>query len=166
MNPKEYYYNCFREQFNEFARKANTHQHHGDGIYLSIQDLRQENLAHIPYENYVLFYCALACTVLIDQLMYTYFKKDYLKFQEMTLYPKIEYGISNINVLPWDITRDRINLATLKSFLEFFVEDLKEFFEESKFEQATWEKVKEAMLSDHDVVSGSRGELFKNILMK
>lgn len=166
MDPKEYYYNRFRPQFEERVRKAQAHEHPGEGIYIPIQDLRKEYLSHIPREDYMLFYCALACTVLIDQVMYTYFKQDYSEFQRMTLYPKIEYGITNINVKPWDITHSGIGLTTLERFLEFFVQDLQEFFTKNKFQYATWEAVKLVMLGDHDVIGGVRGEIFKKILEK
>ncbi len=82
----------------------------------------------------------------------------------MTQYPKIEYGITNINVRPWDITRSGIGLTTLERFISFFVQDLKIFFTENQFETATWDAVKAAMLNDADVVSGSRGEILKNAL--
>ena len=114
----------------------------------------------------MLFHCALACTVLIDQVMYSHFKKDYLKFQEMTRYPKIEAGISNINVNPWLITHSGIGLTTLERFINFFVADLKDFFAQNKFEEATWEAVKKSMLDDPAVVDGSRGEILKKVLKK
>ncbi len=163
---KEYYYNQFRDQFTEFVKKSKAHEHPSDGTYISIQDLNRENLSHIPQEDYMLFHCALACTILIDQVMYTHFKDDYQTFQQMTLYPKIEYGITNINVNPWAITHSEIGLTTLERFIEFFVDDLKDFFTKNKFEQATWQAVKLAMLNDKDVVSGTRGEIFKRVLEK
>lgn len=164
MDPKDYYYNRFREQFNEWTKKSGAHKHPGESVYIPIQDLKTENLLHIPKEDYMLFHCALACTALIDQVMYTHFKTDYPKFQQMTLYPKIEYGISNMNAQPWDITHSGIGLTTLERFVAFFVQDLKNFFTEQKFENATWDAVKNAMLNDADVVSGSRGEIFKKAL--
>jgi len=164
MNPKDYYYNRFRPHFDEWMKKSQAHEHPGEGIYIPIQDLRPENLAHIPQEDYMLFHCALACTVLIDQIMYTHFRKDYSKFQQMTRYPKIEAGITGINVNPWLITHSGIGLTTLEKFIEFFVVDLKEFFTQNKFKQATWRAVKSAMLADKDVISGSHGEIFKKIL--
>lgn len=112
----------------------------------------------------MLFHCALACTVLIDQVMYTHFKEDYSEFQKITLYPKIEYGITNINVNPWAITHSGIGLTTLERFIEFFVADLKEFFTQNQFERATWQAVKSTMLTDKDVVNGPRGEIFKKVL--
>lgn len=161
---KDYYYNRFREQFNEWAKKTDAHSHPGEGIYIPIQNLKAENLSHIPREDNMLFHCALACTILIDQVMYTYFKTDYKKFQQMTLYPKIEYGISNMNVRPWDITHSGIGLTTLERFIAFFVQDLKNFFNENKFETATWDAVKTAILNDKDIMDGSRGEILRKNL--
>src|SRR3989338_758846 len=155
MDPKDYYYNRFREQFNEWTKKSGAHKHPSEDVYIPIQDLKTENFSHIPKEDYMFFHCALACTALIDQVMYTHFKTDYPKFQQMTLYPKIEYGISNMNARPWDITHSGIGLTTLERFVTFFVQDLKNFFTEQKFETATWDTVKNAMLNDKDVSSGS-----------
>lgn len=163
-DPKDYYYSRFREQFNEWIKKTNSHDHPGEGTYIPIQNLKKEYLSHISNDDYMLFHCALACTVLLDQVMYSYFKKDYAQFQQMTLYPKIEYGITNTNVRPWDITHSGIGLTTLERFISFFIEDIKKFFNENKFEEATWEAVKTAMLNDSDVVSGPRGEIFKKTL--
>ena len=78
----------------------------------------------------------------------------------------MEAGITGINVNPWLITHSGIGLTTLERFIEFFVADLKDFFTQNKFEQATWEAVKSAMLADKDVISGSRGEIFKRVLEK
>ena len=66
--------------------------------------------------------------------MYTYFKQDYSQFQQMTLYPKIEYGITNMNARPWDITHSGIGLTTLERFLDFKV--------------VNWENVKNAILHE------------------
>lgn len=165
MDPKEYYSNRFRGQFDEWVRKTDAHEHRGEGIYIPIQNLRSENLSHIPKDDYMLFHCTLASTILIDQVMYTYFKQDYPQFQQMTLYPKIEYGISNMNARPWDITHNGIGLTTLERFLEFFVPDLKEFFSKNKFKIATWDNVRNSMLNDPACTNGSRGEILKNILL-
>lgn len=167
MDTKEYYYNRFRPQFEEWMQKAKSaHEHPGKGTFIPIQELRTENLSHIPKEDYMIFHCALACTILIDQVMYAHFKEDYTKFQQMTRYPKIEYGISNINVTPWAITHSGIGLTTLERFIDFFVPDLKEFFQKNKFKEATWEAVQSAMLGDKDVIDGSRGEIIKKVSEK
>lgn len=164
MEPKEYYYNRFRDQFNEWVKKTDAHNHPREGVYIPIQNLKPENLSHIPCEDYMLFHCALACTVLLDQVMFTYFKEDYPKFQRMTLYPKIEAGITGININPWCITHSGIGLTTLEKFIEFFVADIKIFFTQNQFKQAIWDTVKPTMLADNDVISGPRGEIFKKVL--
>lgn len=166
MDPKEYYYNRFRSQFNEFVKKSRIHEHQGEGFYLSIRELNKENLSHIPHEDYTLFHCALACTILIDQVMYTHFKIDYPNFQKMTLYPKMEYGISSMNINPWSITHNGIGNTTFGKFIEYFVNDLKEFFAQNHFVDANWENVRTAMLNDKDVTFGRRGQVLKESLMK
>ena len=166
---KDYYYNRFRVQFNEWVRKSNAHPHGDEGIYISHWDINSENLSHIPDGDQLLFRCALACTILIDQVMYTHFSACYPKFQNMTLYPKIEWGISNVNINPWSIiSLDlRINpnlrgvhLPTVNEFFTFFVKDLEVFFSVNKFSNVTWTDVRLAMLNDRDVVSGGLGEYF------
>ncbi|TAL48951.1 hypothetical protein EPN83_02735 [Patescibacteria group bacterium] len=164
MNPKDYYYTNFRQQFADFIQKSKAHEHPNEGTYIPIQELNAENLNHIPQEERMLFFCSLAGTILIDQVIYTHFKNDYQKFREMTLYPKIEYGISNINANPWDIAQRGSGLTTFEKFAEFFAQDLKEFFGKNRFEAATWEAVKKAMLNDSDVSRGSYGKIFVDIL--
>ena len=164
MNPRDYYYKNFRQHFADFIQKSKAHEHPGEGTYVSIQELNAENLNHISQEERMLFFCSLAGTILIDQVMYAHFKNDYQKFQQMTLYPKVEYGITNINANPWDIAQRGSGLTTFERFAKFFAQDLKEFFEKNSFEAATWEAVKKAMLNDPDVSRGSYGKIFVDIL--
>ena len=164
MDPKEYYYYRFRGQFEEWARKSNAHAHPGEGTYIPIQDLRPELLTHIPKDDLMFFYCALACTVLIDQIMYTHFKKDYFHFQKLTLYPKIEWVISNLNVSPWAITRKGTDLSTLELFLKFFISDLEDFFSKRQFIDASWNNVMASILNDTDCIGDAEGKLLKKTL--
>ncbi len=163
MNPKEYYYDHFRTDFAEFMAKSKmAHKHSGDGIYILIQDLNEDTMSHVktdPRHTVRFLYC-LAFTVLIDQVMYTYFKNEYAKFQSITLYPKIEYGISNMNARPWDIAQRAGGLTTFEKFANFFIQDFREFFEKQNFPNVNWIKVKEAMLNDNDICFGSFGQLF------
>jgi len=53
--------------------------------------------------------------------------------------------------------------------MEFFIADLREFFDKNKFQSANWEAVKNEMLKDNDIIStkygdGDYGEIFKKIL--
>ena len=164
MDPKQYYYERFREHFEQWIKKSQAHPHGREGVYVPIHNLRPEYLSHIPADDYFLFHYALACTVLIDQVMYTHFKRDYRMFQKMTMYPKIEYGITSVNISPWAIVHGGIGLKHLQRFIEFFVEDLKQFFTSNKFEEATWGAVRMAMLADQDVVNGVGGPTLRNTL--
>lgn len=169
MEPKDYYYNQFRADFAEFMAKSKmTHQHPGEGVYIPIQDLNETTLSHVKTDQWhsMRFLYCLAFSVLIDQVMYTYFKSEYAKFQSITLYPKIEYGISNMNAKPWDIAQRAGGLTTFEKFVAFFIQDFKEFFEKQNFSSATWTKVKEVMLEDKDICSGNFGKIFCDTLKK
>lgn len=163
MKPKDYYYNNFRADFAEFMTKSKmVHEHPGEGVYIPIQDLNKDTLSHTktdPWHTMRFLYC-LAFTVLIDQVIFTYFKNEYPNFQSITLYPKIEYGISNINARPWDIAQYAGGLTTFEKFADFFVQDFKEFFEKQNFSGTNWTKIKEVMLKDKDVCLGSFGKIF------
>ena len=169
MTPKEYYYNHFRKHFTEFVKGSNAHQH-DDGTYISGQELwKEELLSFIPKEEKNLFLYSLACTVLIDQVMYTHFKSDYHTFQSMTLYPKFEYGITGVNINPWWLANQSKTSTGFSDFVNFFIADLKVFFLENKFAEANWEAVKLAMLNDPDVSSvtyGIYGKIFAEELKK
>lgn len=163
--PKNYYYNQFRTDFAEFMAKSKmAHPHPDEGIYFPIQELSEKNLSDVKSDSWhtMRFLYCLAFTVLIDQVMYTYFKNEYVKFQSITLYPKIEYGISNINVRPWDIAQRAGDLATFEKFAVFFLQDFREFFKEQNFSNATWINIKDAMLNDKDICLGSFGRIFCN----
>ena len=169
MEPKDYYYNQFRSDFAEFMAKSKmAHKHPGEGVYIPIQDLNESTMSHVKTDSWhtMRFLYCLAFTILIDQVMYTYFKNDYAKFQSITLYPKIEYGISNMNAKPWDIAQHAGGLTTFEKFADFFVQDFKDFFEKQDFPNANWAKVKETMLNDRDICFGNFGEIFCKILKK
>jgi len=55
-------------------------------------------------------------------------------------------------------------IEKLDGTAEVFVADLKDFFAQNKFEEATWGAVKKSMLDDPAVVNGSRGEILKKVL--
>ena len=163
MEPKDYYYKNFRADFAEFMAKSKmAHQHLDEGVYIPIQDLNEKTMSHLkddPWHTMRFLYC-LAFTILIDQVMYTYFKNDYKKFQSITLYPKIEYGISNMNARPWDIAQYAGGHTTFEKFADFFAQDFKDFFEKQNFSSVNWLKVKEVMLNDKDVCGGNFGQIF------
>ena len=179
MEPKDYYYNQFASDLKELMKKVNVIGNHafdfvepfsagkyGFMIVELFKSSKQDALEHIAKEKLGYFLPALAGTILIDQIMFTYLKGDYEKFRTMTLYPKIRWSPGwNANIKPWQLFEHRITLARglqnpektdkFSEFMEFFVEDLKEFFEKQNFSSANWMKVKEAMLNDTDVCEGS-----------
>ena len=197
MSPKDYYYNQFTSDLNALMKRVNAIGNHAfdfvepfsAGKYgLMIVELfkgdkdKEDPLDHIPKENLGYFLSALAGTILIDQIMFAYFKEDYEKFRDMTRYPKIRWSPGwNANIKPWQLFEHRIALARelrnpkkinqFTEFIKFFVEDLKEFFGKNQFKKASWESIKNAMLNDNDIVSnkygdGDYGEIFKRVLEK
>ena len=182
MNPKEYYYNQFPNDLKGLMNKVtlggDSHFHILE-FFIS-QKTGRDVLEHIQKENLGYFLSALAGTILIDQVMFTYFKEDYEKFRGMTLYPKITWSTGwCANVKPWQLFEHRIALARelrnpekinqFSEFMEFFVEDLKEFFGKNQFQKTSWKLVKNTMLNDNDIVStrygdGDYGVIFKNVL--
>lgn len=184
MNSKNYYYKQFPKDLKDLLSKVILG---GDGHFHIIELFYKpknnvDNLEHIPQERLGYFLSALAGTILIDQVMYTYFKEDYEEFRTMTLYPKIAWSIGFCsNIPPWQLFEHRIALSRglrnpekinqFSEFMQFFVKDLKEFFEKNKFKRANWKLVKKAMLDDNDIISdkygdGDYGNIFLKILNK
>jgi len=173
MEPKYYYYNQFANDLKELMNKVTLGGDNHFHIYEFFigQKTERDVLEHIQKENLGYFLSALAGTILIDQIMFTYFKEDYENFRGMTFYPKITWGIGwCANVKPWQLFERRIALARelqnpqksdqFSEFMDFFVGDLKEFFEKQTFPSASWTRVKEAMLNDKDVCDGNFGQIF------
>jgi hypothetical protein len=162
-DPKKYYYQDFLDHFSEFVAKSNIHEHQNEGYFIFWQDINNKNLSHIPAAQRMLFIYALAFNTLIDQVMYAHFSTDYPAFQKITLYPKFELGLTNINVNPWSIAEkgwEGGGLPTFEKFSEFFIQDIKDFFGKHKFSEATWEKVKKSMTADPDIDKGKYGQIF------
>ena len=171
MEPKDYYYKDFRTDFAEFMAKSKmAHQHPGEGVYIPIQDLNENTMSHVKTDSChtMRFLYCLAFTILIDQVMYAHFKEDYSTFQKMTTYPKMQDGWINVN--PWMVFHQNVRLPRnlyegevvdkFTEFSQFFIDDLKEFFEKQNLHNANCGKVKEVMLNDKDVCSGSFGQIF------
>jgi hypothetical protein len=153
---EDYYNNRFRDHFNEWVKKAHAHEYRGE-TYVSTLDLNGKSISHIPKRDIPLFHCSLGWSVLIDQVMYTYFKRDYPKFQSLTMYPKIEAGATGYHVPPRYIFEYCLN----REIVNFFLQDLKAFFKKVKFEQADWDSVTEKMIEDEDIMEG-----IKNVILE
>ena len=180
MEPKDYYYNQFRTDFESFWQKVHHRPNYvtGEPLFKFAGLVKGDNpdpvhhqidsLKDISQENLAFFLSALGCSILIDQVMYTHFKEDYSTFQKKTLYPKMWVGWTNAN--PWMVFHQNVRLPRglhkgeaiekFSEFADFFVQDLKGFFETQKFSSANWTKVKEVMLNDKDVCDGDFGKIF------
>lgn len=177
MKPKEYYYKKYRQDFKNFWNKVPSRNNYvsGEPLFKFAGLIKNNNfdaLSEISHENQPIFLSALGCTILIDQVIFTYFKNDYEKFQQLTRYPKMWVGWTNAN--PWMVFHQNIRLPRnlnkgeviekFSKFAEFFIMDLKSFFNEQDFTEIKWESVKTTMLNDKDVIAGEFGEIFKNLL--
>ncbi len=180
MEPKDYYYNQFRTDFESFWQKVPHRPNYvtGEPLFKFVGLVKGDNpdpihhqvdsLKDISQENLAFFLSALGCSILIDQVMYAHFKEDYSTFQKMTTYPKMQDGWINVN--PWMVFHQNVRLPRnlyegevvdkFTEFSQFFIDDLKEFFEKQNLHNANWGKVKEVMLNDKDVCSGSFGQIF------
>lgn len=177
MEAKEYYYKKYQQDFENFWKKVPNRNNYitGEPLFKFARLIKNDNfdaLSEILCEDQPFFLSALGCTILVDQVMFTHFKKDYEKFQQLTKYPKMWVGWINAN--PWMVFHQNVRLPRnlnkreiiekFLKFAEFFIEDLKNFFEKQNFLEAKWGPVKIAMLDDKDVVAGEFGKIFKNYL--
>ena len=111
MSPTTYYYGPFREHFAAFWKSLDTQGSvsrvrnrvtlsrfaEQAGEHFSVVDLvaqpdrgLQDHLKDVPVPEQLDFLCAVLYTVLIDQVMYTHRRADYLAFRAQTLYPKMD----------------------------------------------------------------------------
>jgi hypothetical protein len=149
-------------------------------IYFSVGDLIAapaerfpDHLAHIPCELQTDFLCALCYVVLTDQVMYSYFRPDYLAFQALTRYPKMDRSIGWARTMmmanPYEVfdhdvlaSRGIDHVTALKRFelwASFVVRDLAEFFSANHLGTATWDNVGQVLLHDFDCISSEFGGL-------
>ncbi len=179
MNLKNYYYNQFRTDFTNFWKKVPNRQNYVTAEPLFkftglVKNNNFDTLSDIAQDDLCYFLSALGCTILIDQVMFTYFKKDYPEFQSLTLYPKMEIGWMNAN--PWMVFHQNVRLSRglhkketvekFSKFVDFFIDDLKEFFGNQDFTEASWKNVKNVMSNDRDIAQGSLGAIFIKKLQK
>lgn len=164
MQLNEYFLNQFQKDLRRFISKSAwvhthylSHSHNGelDELSIPIGELERKNLHHIGKNNLEFFACSLAFVVLLDQLMYTYFKQDYPKFRKLTMYPKLELGITGHNLYPWSVfDKVFVQYQTFKDFAIFFINRLQAFFDDNQFTTARWASVKNAMITDATISTG------------
>ena len=177
MKPKEYYYKKYRQDFKNFWKNVPNRNNYitGEPLFKFAGLIKKDNfdaLSKISQEDQPFFLSALGCTILVDQVMFTHFKEDYQKFQGLTKYPKMWIGWMNAN--PWMVFHNNVRLhrninkekiiKEFSKFAEFFIKDLKNFFEKQNFLNVNWKNIKKVMLNDKDVIGGEFGEIFKKSL--
>lgn len=171
MDPKEYYYKRFKEDFAKFFGQV-AHSDTEFRFAWLIPGIIRDPLEHVPRENVLFFLSALGCTILLDQLVYTHFKGDYPAFERKTRYPKMQVGWKNAH--PWSVFDASILSPRrfsnedaerqFSDYADFFIRDIREFFTSGGFPSATWENIKAALFGDKDVSKGSFGEIFLRVL--
>lgn len=165
MSPKDYYYRTFPTHLTEFVQKfKGGRKRKSAGVYIPTEEFTRENLSHLSREEYSYFIYSLAFTLLLDEIMYKFFPSDYPMFQKVTLYPKREYGISNVYIDPWTLISKLTTLRNFDLFLAFFIKEMEIFFKTTPFEYANWKEVKKAILRDKDLSRGEEGTIFMSLI--
>jgi len=90
---KTYYKNKFQQDLLKFLSNIpNKSKYHYNNTEITIQYFtltpKYNFLDTIDTNNHGLFSLSLYWTILVDQITYTLFKKDYIYFHRLTLYPK------------------------------------------------------------------------------
>lgn len=200
MTPKEYYYTNFQNDFSRFwtslQRRGSLSRRRGSLLRMGVDTLapqseeyfsawdfcierRIDHLKDISNKNYFMF--SVAYTILIDQVMYTYFKEAYPKFRELTMYPKMDGSAgwagsidhSNpFSIFNDDLIRTRnIDFAVVQeefdAYANFILEDLEVFFGQygEQIGNITWDAVKTVMKSDRDIYYYPTGRILYQKLL-
>jgi hypothetical protein len=154
MTGNEYYEKRFKFDLALFWKQVP----HGEAFRFRslIRESDFDALQGISEKDQVYFLASLGCLILMDECLYTYFSKDYPAFQELTRYPKITVGW--VNVSPWMVFHQNVRLSrgiskpeammALQEVAEPFLNEEKIFFERSRFVEATWPNIREALLRD------------------
>lgn len=173
MTPKEYYYTHFQKDLEIFFAKLPSLGQDGEFKWQSLftKVNGEHPMQHIEDENLVFFLSALGCTIMVDEVVYTYFRTQYADFRAMTLYPKMM--VSWIHATPWSVFSSSVtnslagrlrNLTQVyQVFVRFYITEMKTFFETTCL-GITWEEIKESMMVDKDIRSGKYGKIFMNEL--
>lgn len=169
---KDYFLNRFPQQLGIFIKAVPDYllffpEHFSEGgksfrFRFLIKGKTFDVLKEVPKEDHILFLIALAYIMLINQVIYTYFKQEYPEFNKRTNIPKMKVGGSNEN--PWTVFH--INVLTsrdikhhdlydqFKDFTKFFVD-----YMPSYVGVVNDHALVSTMLNDKDVIRGTFGNL-------
>lgn len=200
MAPSEYYSTHFRGHFSLFWRSLAEHgsvsraRRTGTGPredqhtieHFSVVDFLRsprrgfpDHLQAIPLDYHLNFMSATCYRILIDQVMYTYFKDCYPAFRSLTMYPKMDRTVgpartfmmaNPFEIFAEDILRSRSieptsAVETFKDWCGFIVQDLPAFLERHSQLQVTWSKARAFMLEDPSCTWGAFGSHLRDALL-
>jgi len=155
-NIEEYYNNFFQDDIKKFMvdhKYANLPYFGHSWEY----DCRELN--NIPKENRVLFIICLYFTVLVDQAMYTYYRKLYPEFEKLTKYPKFCQGLGQFQKNPRDLLFMPVEqgmvdkteiIEKLSDGMALFVDETLDFFKNYLL-QVSGKEFFEKLIYDRDV---------------
>lgn len=176
MKIKEYYYQNFRNDFYKFNSKFDE-----DWMEYSImfRDWDYNHINKITNNNSSYFIHCLFYTVLIDQVIYTFFRNEYSKFEKITKYPKYMGVLAgNYNYNPFKIYEqaERNNfdkIILINSFsneiVNFIYRDIFDSFPLSLNDTVVNIEPKDvvnSIINDSDLNYGDFGKIFKEQLIE
>ncbi len=97
-----------------------------------------ENLDKIPMKSRSVFLICLYFTVLVDQAMYTHYRSDYDRFEQLTQYPKFCHGLGQFQKNPRELLLAPIQKGLvdkekmeneLSDGMELFIDEVVDFFQ-------------------------------------
>ena len=163
----EFYPKIYKKELDNFTKACGRTEFTGHEFW----DLKQSPLKIIPTKHTEAFLVFLVFEIIIDEIIYTYYPKEYSKFRLLTNYPKLYFcghGMASPGN-PWGVLHkfekkillnEKIFRAYVKRFEAFQIE----FFEENKFNNFDWEQIKVIIRSDKDIRRKEIGELFVRVL--
>lgn len=157
----------FRRRFPLDMQEAVRQYSHmfGDENYFSSQDFRERVLSVVDGKYHPLFLCFCTLGVLLDEAMFTHFPDSYADFRYLTMFPKVEYGITGTHVTPWFLLEGkRIDDGLFENCASVFLQDMRNLFSELPLPFTTWKDIEAALRSDKDVKRGRYGELLLRVL--
>jgi hypothetical protein len=165
---------------NTLSRFAYQRERHFSVIDLVADPKRgfPDHLTEMPKDTQMHFLCALYYTILIDQVMYSHHRSDYLAFQPLTEYPKMDRTVAYARTLmlanPGEIFGQDIlpsrgigQAALLECFqgwAKFISSDLSDFFSRHQIGTTTWSAIRESMLHDPGVTFNCFGNVLVDAL--
>jgi len=156
MELEQYYHRLFPLDVQAAIRRY-SHKF-GEEDYFHSGDF-EERVPSVSDGRYrPIFMCFCALGVLMDELVFTHFPKDYDLFRQVTRFPKVEYGVTGIHANPWSLLgKRRIEDGLFQNCASVFLRDMQDLLQSLPFLEANWERLVEVLKTDQDVGEGKYG---------